>query len=274
MSKMSCLPQNSWFSLGADPIRLNKGGLKISGGGVHQSKTIMLAELATFLRSYGDVSASARDLIIEQNILGKPTLSARQIALARLQGLYAVYRPVPVASAMFGLWDRDTEGRPMLALLAALARDPLLRDSASAVLPSAQGAQVRWPIIAASFAAQYPERFSPKMLKSLSQNCASSWTQSGHLNGALRKIRVQARPTPAAAAYAALLANICGFGGPALLDSPWMEVLDVPQGERLSLLRQAEAQGYVRVRTAGDMLEIMVRQPLSQTLRMPDLAEL
>jgi len=87
-------------------------------------------------------------------------------------------------------------------------------------------------------------------------------------------VRSRARATPPSAAFAALLATVCGFGGPALLDSPWLTVLDVPPGERLSLLQQAEALGLVRVRAAGDVLEITLRQPLSETLRMPGLAEL
>ena len=254
--------------------RLTRAGIKVSGGGVHQTKTMMLAELTSFLHASQTSPASASELVIEQNVLGKLTNSARKIALARLTGLYAIAQPAPIAAAHFSLWQNDTAGRPLLALLTALARDPLLRDSAAAVLPAAQGTPIRAPLIAASFERLYPERFSQKMLESLSRNCASTWTQSGHLRGHINKVRSIARPTPAVAAFAALLATVCGFGGPSLLDSPWLDVLDLPHGERLSLLRQAEAQGFVRIRTAGDMLEILVRQPLAQTLRIPDLADI
>jgi hypothetical protein len=77
-----------------------------------------------------------------------------------------------------------------------------------------------------------------------------------------------------AAAYAAWLATLAGFGGPALLDSPWLAVLDRPREERLALLRQAEGLGLARVRAAGDVLEIAVKQPLAQTLGMMDLGKL
>ncbi|WP_422901450.1 hypothetical protein [Propionivibrio sp.] len=260
--------------MSSDRTRIQRAGFKTAGGGTHQSKTLMLAELTAYMQAALHSEASASDLIIEQNVLGKATLSARKIALTRLTGLYAVSERASIASVLFAIWPLDHHGRPLLALLAALARDPLLRESAAAVLPSSLGASVRWPDIAAKFEAQFPDRFSPSMLKSLSQNCASSWSQSGHLRGHIKKVRNQAKPTPAVAAYAALLATVCGFGGPTLLESPWMDVLDLPPGERLSLLRQAEAQGLVRLRTAGDMLEIVVRQPMAQTLRMPDLAEL
>jgi hypothetical protein len=150
----------------------------------------------------------------------------------------------------------------------------LLRESAAAVLPAAQGTPIRWTNIAASLEARYQERFSYKMVRSLAQNCASTWTQSGHLRGRVNKIRAQAQPTAAVAALSGLLATVCGFGGPALLESPWFDILDLPPGERLALLRQAEAQGYARIRTAGDMLEITVRQPLAQTLGIPALANI
>jgi hypothetical protein len=64
------------------------------------------------------------------------------------------------------------------------------------------------------------------MFGKISRNCASSWTQSGHLEGRVRKVRTRPAISPAAAAYAALLGSLAGFGGPALLASPWIVVLD------------------------------------------------
>jgi hypothetical protein len=103
------------------------------------------------------------------------------------------------------------------------------------------------------------------MLKSLAQNCASSWTQSGHLSRRVKKVRAHPRTTPVAAAYAALLAWLAGFGGPALIASPWMDVLDVSPHERLSLLRRAESLGLVRVRAAGDVVEVILDPLLART---------
>ena len=97
------------------------------------------------------------------------------------------------------------------------------------------------------------------------------WTQAGFLKGAVRKERVRAKATPVAAAYAALLASLSGFGGSRLLESRWMDVLDQPTEERLVLLRQAEGLGLTRVRSAGDVLEIEVRRPLANAAGVPSL---
>ena len=58
------------------------------------------------------------------------------------------------------------------------------------------------------------------------------------------------------AQYAALLGSLAGFGGPALLASSWIRVLDRSKVEVLALLRKAEAEGLLRLRAGGDVIEI------------------
>jgi hypothetical protein len=244
-------------------------GFKVAGGGPHQSKTMMFAELVSLFAS-GRIDDPA-GAIVGDNLLGKPSIRAREAALYRLHQLYGLGGREPIWLVLRELWCRDSAGRPLLALLTALARDPLLRDGAAAVLDASPGEQVRWPAIAATFEAVHPGRIGEKMAKSLAQNAASSWTQSGFLKGAVRKERVRIGPTPTVAAYAALLASLCGFGGQRLIDSRWLAVLDRPCEGRLTLLRQAEGLRFVRIRSAGDVLEVDVRRPMADILGVPDL---
>jgi hypothetical protein len=151
---------------------------------------MMLAELRA-LHSSG-VADRAKNAIIDDNVLGKPSIRARKAAFARLRQLYGVGEDCIICMAMHRLWERDPSGGPMLALLCALARDPTLRDGSAAVLDAVLGEPVRWPAIAASFEAMHLERLSEKMAKLLAQNAASSWTQAGFLKGAVRKERVRA----------------------------------------------------------------------------------
>jgi len=104
------------------------------------------------------------------------------------------------------------------------------------------------------------------MLKSMSQNCASTWTQTGHLTGKVAKTRARSTPTPHVAAFAALLAEWSGFGGPALVESPWMNVTDLDHTGRIALLREAESYGLLRLRTGGGMVEIAVEDRMKSTL--------
>lgn len=153
----------------------------------------------------------------------------------------------------------------MLALLCALARDPTLRDGAAAVLDASLGEPVRWLGLAATFEARHPGRLGEKMAKSLAQN-ASTWTQTGFLRSVVRKERIRAVATPTAAAYAALIASFCGFGGMRLVECRWLDVLDQQVEDRIALLRQAEGLGLARVRSVGDVFEIDTRAPLGRTL--------
>jgi hypothetical protein len=262
-----------WIMPRADTAAAENFGLRLRGGGTHQAKTMMLNEISTFLHSFAG-STEARSLIIDANVLNKRTTSTRLVTFRHLNALYGIEKMPVITKALASLWQRDRKGQPLLALLCALARDPLLRDTAKALHDTPVGIPVRWPALASVFEQKYPGRFSPKMLKSLAQNCASTWTQSGHLRGAVRKQRIRAEPTAHVASYAALIATVCGFGGPALLDSSWLKVLDVEHDRALELLRQAEGQGLARVRSAGDVLEVSVRQSMATTLRIPELAHL
>jgi hypothetical protein len=230
---------------------------------------MMLADLTALLAN-GGADAPER-AIVQDNLLGKPSIRSREAALYRLRQLYGVGGSDPIWHVLRKLWSRDPAGRPLLALLTALARDPMFRNSAAAVLTAAPGERVRWPAVVAAFEATEPGRLGEKMAKSFGQNAASSWTQVGFLAGAVRKQRVRSNPTPTVAAYAALLASLCGFGGRRLLESRWLTVLDRPVEDRLALLRQAEGLGLLRVRSAGDVLEVDVRRQMAETLGVPEL---
>ena len=261
-----------WFGPTSEFGRLEAAGFKIGTGGPHQSKTMMLDDLRM---TFGAANAvTPEGLIIDQNILGKRTARSRQVALYRLNQLYGLTHPPPVCAALAGLWSRDISAQPLLAVLCALARDPSLRDASPAVLDAPIGTQVRWPAFGAAIEARRPGRLGTKMLKSLAQNCASTWSQAGFLRGKLAKVRVHPTPTPTVAAYAALLSEYSGFGGPALVASPWLAVTDVPIPERIVLLREADALGLLRLRTGGGIVEIVVRERMAAALGLPELGNI
>ncbi|MBA4013266.1 MAG: hypothetical protein C0481_15480 [Phenylobacterium sp.] len=224
----------------------------------------MLAELGAFLRAVEEHGVeAAQKLIVDENLLGKSSDAARDSAVANLNKLYALNRPPPITRAMARLWQSDQVGRPLLAMLCALARDPLFRDTADTVTNARFGDGVRWPALADAIAAKHPDRFSQAMLKSMAQNCASSWTQSGHLNGLRNKVRQRVEATPEVVTFAALIAEAAGFGGPGILSSPWLTVLDAGEEERLGLLRRAQGRGLVRARHAGAVFELKVSPDLT-----------
>lgn len=264
----------TWFAHDSDRKTLTAFGFRHEPGGVHLSKTMMFAELERILEIAGDEDPEAiENSVIIDNALDKSTGTARKLALSQLNTLYGIKKPLQIQTVMLKLWARSTTGHALLALLCSLAREPLLRDTASPVLEASPGNSLRWTDLAAVLAPRHPGRYSPKMLKSLSQNCASTWTQSGHLKGKVAKHRARAEPSAEAAAYAAYLGSLAGFGGPALLASPWMRVLDRRESDLLPLLRRAESAGLIQLRAGGGVVQLDVQRPLAQALGVPNLAD-
>ena len=119
-------------------------GFRFGERGTHTSRTIMLAELEHVLAAAP--SDSRREdygkAIVEENAAGKQTASTRKLTDQRLGELYALDPTVPIFRILRRLWDCDGRSHPLLALLCALARDPLLRATAPPVLATAPGTEL------------------------------------------------------------------------------------------------------------------------------------
>jgi hypothetical protein len=70
-----------------------------------------------------------------------------------------------------------------------------------------------------------------------------------------------------------LLGSLAGFGGPVLLACPWVGILDRSEAEVLVLLRKAEADGLLRLRAGGEVIEIEIRRHMAAALGIPELAD-
>jgi len=260
-----------WFGANADAQRLSSFGFRISGGGAHQSKTMMLPEVESLLATNSMLPDDLKSAAIDDNVLGKSTSNSRKLTYQHMCSLYGFNDQPPLTRALLKIWKFDPDGHSLLSLLVALARDPLLRDTAAPVLSADVGQVLQRPDFENSLLTAHPDRFSEKMVRSMAQNCASTWTHSGHLKGRAKKSRQRIYATPPTVALAALWATVAGFGGPAILSSVWMRVLDLSPEQAMDQLRRAEAQGLARVRSAGDVIEISVRQPMATVLGVPEL---
>ena len=263
-----------WIGPAGIPATATAFGVRIAGGGAHQSKTMMFEELellmGTGLRAPKELAQAA----IDDNILGKSTRNSRSLTYRHMVSLYGLNLQPAVTKVMMGLWTNDPAGRRLNCLLISLARDPLLRDTAQTVIETPIGAHLRRDQVEAALNAAHPNRMSEKVIRSLAQNCNATWTQSGHLEGRAKKIRRRVSPTPSNVAFAALVATVCGFGGPSILSSIWLQILDLTPDQALDHLRKAESLGLAKVRSAGDVTEILVRQSMAMTLGVSELEQL
>lgn len=240
------------------PSTATSFGFVINGASAHASRTIMLAELKLLLSACSQEASLAayRSAIIDDNVLLKPTSTTRLESFKRLRTLYSLRQDVLLFGALRDLWESDVEAQPLLAMLCALARDPVLRATADAVLALELGASVSASAFAEVVQHTFPQRFNATTLATIGRNVASSWQQSGHIVGHREKRRSSATSRPAAVAYAMLLGNLCGAYGMSLFTTLWARVLDAPPNILDSQAFAASQRGWIDYRRIGDIADI------------------
>ena len=201
--------------------------------------------------------------INEENCLGKRTLATRKLSSQRLSELYALDPKVLLFRVMRRYWYADREGQAVLAMLLALARDPLLRVSASPILRMRPGEELARQQMTDALSRAIGSRLSESTLDKVVRNAASSWTQSGHLRGRGRKVRQGVAATPATTAYALLLGYLCGTRGSALFESLWAQVLDSPAGGLMRLAIDARRLGFLDMNQSGGVIDVSFSRLLS-----------
>jgi len=241
-----------------DKDRLSTVGFRLGAKGTHTSRTIMLDELRVVFRFCpADVTRDDYlSAILEDNCLGKRTLATRKLSSQRLSELYAFDPDIPLFRVMRRCWYADPVGRPILAMLLALARDPMLRATAAPILRMRPGEELARQKLTDSIDQSVGNRLNPSTLDKVVRNTASSWTQSGHLKGRGRKIRQQVSGTASSTAFALLLGYLEGKRGEALFKTVWTQVIDAPPGDLLQFARDARRQGYLDMSESGGVIEV------------------
>ena len=225
---------------------------------VHTSRTMMLAELTTILDQVSPDAGPNAYLaaIVEDNSLGKPTQATRRRTSRRLVELYGLDPRSPLFRLLRKLWAADVSSRPMLAYVAATARDPLLREMAPFVVATPIGLVMTPGQIADQLEDRYPARFQASTSMATAQRLASTWTQAGLLLGKVKKIRTNPVVTPLVVTIALAIGWLSGLRGRLLLESSWTRLLDRATVEVAGLTSEASQQGWLTYKSSGSVVEV------------------
>jgi hypothetical protein len=237
---------------------LTKLGFRFGANGPHAARTMMLGDLRT-LFAHVSAEASRSEYVAEvvvNNVLGKPSKKARELAARHLATLYALDPESTLFRALRRLWTLDELAQPVLALTAAIARDPLLRASQLFMLEKEPGMLVTRQDVQELLAQSYQDRFSPASLKSFAQNVNGTWSEAGYLTGRSRKTRVLPAISPANVAFCLFLGYLEGLSGQRLFSSSWMKLLPGSRGELEALASAASHRGYLVFMNAGGVQEV------------------
>ncbi|TDO15262.1 hypothetical protein [Halomonas ventosae] len=241
-----------------DQATLKRLGFMTQQGSTHTARTIMLSELSTLFDHVPEAAGKDAYLaaIRDANCLAKRSGRSRQLTASHLADLYGLDPANPIHAGLRYFWSRDEDARPQLALLAAAARDSLLRDLAPAILAKPLGTSITRESVESAIEQRWPGRFSDVTRESIAQRVNSSLVQVGYLLGPVKKVRVHLEPATGAVAYALYLAWLQGGRGELLLQSPWCKLLDANQERLLELAAQASAKGWMVLRRVDNVIDI------------------
>jgi len=230
-------------------------GFKFGDKGAHTSRTMMLDEISALLRTCpADCSrAGYEQALVIENCLGKHTQSTRRSTLQRMSELYALDPSVPLFRLLRKFWYVHEKAHAQLALLVALARDPLLRATAPVILSMSEGEEMARQRLTDAVRQAVGGRLNDETLDKVVRNAASSWTQSGHLDGRSRKKRRMIQPTTGSVAFALILGYMLGLRGGTLFESLFSRVLDRDENALTFLAMDAKRLGLLDIKSGGGM---------------------
>ena len=238
--------------------KLEALGFRFGTNGPHAARTMMLGDL---MQLFGLVPPDAEraayiQAVVTENVLAKPTQKARELSARHLTALYGLDLGNPIFRALRRLWSLNEQAQPTLALLVALARDPLLRLSAPWMAEQPVGSRVERTAAEQLLERACAGRFSPRSRVSFAQNINGTWTSAGFLSGRTRKVRVQPELHPETAVLASFLAHLEGLSGSRLLRSDWLMLFAHDEATVERALTAAAHRGQLVFMNAGGVKEL------------------
>jgi hypothetical protein len=233
----------------------------INDVGAHTARTIMFQELVMLFNATTKNSPieEIRNKVYNENILHKKSISGRKESFGYLKKKYGLDPNIPLYNTLRWAWSvSEEQERPLLALLCALSRDASLRITADYIFSLLPGKIADKEKISALIEQAFPNSYSPSVTASMTRNLLSSWTQSGHLRGLVKKTRTKAHNNTSACVFALAIGYLAGYRGRMLLDTIWMRALDATAYEIQEYLQRAMKKGWIRYRESGGMMEISI----------------
>lgn len=250
-------------------LALLQAGARFGSKGTHTTRTSMQQELADALAVL-PVAARREDFrraIVEENVLGKSSMSNRILSNQRLGELYGLDPSILLYRVLRHLWELDPQGRHQVAHLCALARDPLLRATAEYVIPIRIGGECIRHEFTSTLREAVDVRMNDSTLDKVARNSGASWSVSGHLKGRVRKIRQSVTPTVGGVAYALWIGSLEGRVGDELYTSFWMSIFDAPISELHAVTLRAKQMNLIRAAIGGEVVQVDPSRLLEATLQ-------
>ena len=190
--------------------------------------------------------------IMEENVTNKKTKSNILQTNKELISLYSFNIEHPPFRVLQYFWNIvDEKQKPLLAFLFAYGRDYLLFESSDVVLLTPIGEKVLTSKLEENLEKYHPNHYSENTRRSIAQNIASSWKQSGYVVGKVKNIRTKTSPDYYIVTFALIMAYLDGIRGDFLLASKWVKVLDITESQVRELAIEAARRDLLQYNFAG-----------------------
>ncbi|MGA2408519.1 MAG: hypothetical protein ABSF81_17475 [Bacteroidales bacterium] len=221
----------------------------------HTMRTIMFSEMARVMNA--GVTEELIHKVIEENITNKKTKSNILKTQKTITSLYSFDFEYPQFKVLQYFWNIvDEKQKPLLAFLFAYGRDYLLFESTDVVLTTPIGEKVLTSKLEENLEKYHPNHYSENTRRSIAQNIASSWKQSGYITGKVKNIRTKTAPDYFIVTFALILAYLDGIRGDFLFASKWVKVLDIIESQVRELALEAARRDLLQYNYAGGVTTI------------------
>jgi hypothetical protein len=216
----------------------------------HPRRTIMVSEMARIMDAVSPSESFQK--VMEENVTNKRTKSNILQTNKELLSLYSFDIEYPQFRVLQYFWNIvDEKQKPLLAFLFAYGRDYLLFESTDVVLTTPIGEKVLTSKLEENLEKYHPNHYSENTRRSIAQNIASSWKQSGYIIGKVKNIRTKTSPDYYLVTFALILAYLDGIRGDFLFAGKWVKVLDITESQVRELALEAARRDLLQYNYAG-----------------------
>lgn len=236
---------------------------------IHTARTLMFEELSKVM-DFSIEKDNYQDSM-SNNVFGKKSDDGIKKTTNYLTQLYSFDLNNSSFKTLKYFWQNtDANEKPILAILFALQKDYLLTESISVVAESKLLGKVDIEEIEANIEKHHPKRFTKNTLRSVAQNIASSWKQSGFITGKVKNIRTQPKISYNCVAFAFIMAYLNGLRGDFIISSKWVKALCLNENQLRELAIEASKRGLIHYQFSGNVTSITCNE-LFKKLEINDI---
>jgi hypothetical protein len=232
------------------------------------TRAALYAHLQTLLAAVSEPvpRAEYRRRVIEENVLTRRSIAAREKAWKELAARYGIGGTSPLFRSYLEEYRRagPERDRALTSYLLFTLNDRLVCDLGTDWLYDylrAAPAELRTADVLAFVSARestHPEikGWSPSSRENIASHYLSALKEFGLARGAQRKVSVRPSPGPTPVRFLLRALLLAGASNQAAVQSPLFRLLGLSLGEAVEFLFRLNADGALRCRIQGDVVEL------------------